>query len=163
MEKCFLVGFLNFLLEFDILGNTFIQTILLWDFLSVFQLAFLLGHPVCMIVISQKFYHENFLEKAFCAQNSIFVISAKFFLQIVPADEISNVMAIYGMLIPITTIGPPVFNLVYKWSLDFAACNSVERGEKDWCSAVFILFGSCLLFINAAIFAYLRVSIGRNR
>ena len=71
-------------------------------------------------------------------------------------------MAIFGMIIPVTTVGPPIFNLIYKWSLDVEACNHVERGEKDWCSALFLGFGSMLLVFNATVFVYLRFAIGKR-
>jgi len=77
--------------------------------------------------------------------------------KIVPKEEVQDVLAIFGMLIPITTIGPPIYNLLYKASLDFEMCESVSSGEKDWCSTTFIWFGIAVLATNTSAFLYLRL------
>ena len=40
-------------------------------------------------------------------------------IKITPVPDLPRVMAIYGMLLPVTAAGAPIFNLIYQSSLDF--------------------------------------------
>ena len=35
-------------------------------------------------------------------------------IQLVPVEELSSVLAIFGMTLPLAALGPPLYNMIYK-------------------------------------------------
>ena len=49
-----------------------------------------------------------------------------------PADQVARVMGFWGITLPLGVFGPPIFNIIYRASLGWAACGETA-GQKDWC------------------------------
>jgi len=76
--------------------------------------------------------------------------------KIVDPSEITQVLAFFGMTLPLGIFGPPIFNLIYGASLSFQSCDGVHSGSKDWCTGTFIMVGVSFMFINIIIYIYAR-------
>jgi len=77
--------------------------------------------------------------------------------KLVPVEELSSVLAIFGMTLPLAALGPPLYNMIYKASIDSELCKNVEQGSKDWCTTTFLMFGVCVVATTFIIFSVLKL------
>ena len=101
--------------------------------------------------------------------------------KVVKADEVARVLAFLGMMMPFCGVGPPIFNLVYRDSLQWDWCSRPNyhdihpnttttttteipgHEEKNWCHTAFIWLGIAILTINICIYTIVGYLINKRK